>query len=187
MVEIAIRSKSRSFDLKFQGKFNFLVGNSGSHKTHFINLCNKRLMGVNYISGNFRIDGMRLHSDHIVVYLNSNVTRESNYRNDLLSLHNSLFIIDGFCSIFKMHDLPSLLQQSDNYFIFITRTIFKYLPINEMSVYALEKDKHSGDIVNVPVFSKRCTEEIMVYPLTSIKTNNEDDLLSVARTNSFIK
>ena len=34
---------------------------------------------------------------------------EEFYRNALLSRHNSLFIIDEFCGIFKIHDIVSLL------------------------------------------------------------------------------
>lgn len=62
---------------------------------------------------------------------------ENFYRSVLLSRHNSLFIVDGFCGIFRIPDLVSLLLNSDNYFIFVTKKIFESLPVGEMAVYRL--------------------------------------------------
>ncbi len=154
MVSIEIRNRTHEFNLNFSGKFNFITGDSGDNKTHFISLCEKKLMGVRRVTGNFKIDNVNLHSDHISVYTNRTIMEENFYRNALKSRHNSLFIIDEFCTIFKIHDIASLFLQSDNYFIFVNRKVFGYLPVNVTAVYKLVKDKKYGNYVNKSIFQK---------------------------------
>lgn len=154
MVSIAIRNRTHKFELELHGKFNFITGNSGDNKTYFVNLCRKRKRRISHVTGNFRIDNENLHSDQVIIYTNEDDMEEEFYRNALLSRHNSLFIIDEYCAIFKIHDIASLLLKSDNYFIFVTRKIFGYLPVNVTSVYELKKDRKSGNYVNKNVFQK---------------------------------
>lgn len=173
MVSITVRSRKHSFDLKFVGKFNFIVGDSGSLKSYFISLCSKRVLGVNYVTGSFVIDGMRLKSDKIRVYTNGVIVEEDNYRNALLSLHNSLFIIDEFCNIFRMKDIASLLSESDNYFVFVTRKLPGFLPINVESIYQLKLDNKTKTIINEQVFTKFNTQNFgkIDYILTEDSTS----------------
>lgn len=148
MVSIEVRNKFYKFELNFSSKFNFIIGDSGSHKTHFIDLCLKRKRKISNVMGNFKIDNINLSTDQIIVYTNDNDMEDEFYRTALLSRHNSLFIIDEFCEIFKLHDLTSLLLKSDNYFIFTSRKILDCLPADELEVYSLDKDKGTNRFSN---------------------------------------
>lgn len=156
-MSIAVRNRTHKFELEFHGKFNFITGNSGDNKTHFVNVCRKRKRKVSRVTGNFKIGNENLNLDRVFIYTNEDDMEEEFYRNALLSRHNSLFIIDEFCGIFKIHDIASLLLRSDNYFVFVTRKIFGYLLVSVMAVYRL-KNSGSNRYVNENIFSKLNTK-----------------------------
>lgn len=152
MVSIEIRNRTHEFELNFSGKFNFLTGNSGSYKTYFIRLCEKKLLGIRGVTGTFKIDNVTLHPEQISVYTNKTVMEENFYRTALESRQNSLFIVDEFCTIFKIPEVVSLLLQSGNYFIFANRKVFKDLPAEATAVYKLIKNKKDGKYINKSIF-----------------------------------
>lgn len=148
MVTIEIGNRTREFVLNFHDKFNFLTGNSGSQKTYFIRLCEKKLLGIRGVTGTFKIDTVSLSPEQISIYTNRTIMEENFYRTALKSRHHSLFIIDEFCTIFKVQEIVSLLLSSDNYFIFANRKVFDGLSAEASAVYKLEKNNENGKYVN---------------------------------------
>ncbi len=138
MVTIKIKSKSFRFNLEFHGKFSFVLGNSGSRKSHFLNLCNKIATGLKSVFGEFIVDGRKLKRVELIVLDNKDHT--INYTDLVMGHQNCLFIIDEFSEFYHSQYFSSLLMNSNNYFIMLTRKVPGFLPVNVQSVYVFERD-----------------------------------------------
>lgn len=150
MVSIRLSSKNFKYDLEFHGKFSFLLGNSGSRKTHFVDLCFKLRKGFKSVSGNIKVDGIALAKEDINIFSNEGITVD--YEKILMTANNKVFIIDEYSDIFHCSNLASLLLNSNNYFIFVTRNLLKFLPVNVQSVYIFKRN--GKNIINVPKYNK---------------------------------
>lgn len=166
MISINLHSSSFWFKLEFFSKFNFILGNSGSRKTHFVSLCAKMRSGRKSVNGTLKIGNRTLRRNEYYVFSGNSFELDYDYGNLLRTNHNCLFIIDEFCDIFQRRDLPSWLLSSDNYFIFITRKVYGFLPVHMQAVYRFEEDRKC--IINRPCYPdyRSQTYEDVQYVLT---------------------
>lgn len=146
------------FDLKFEGKFNYLLGNSGSHKTHLINVLRKLKRRVRSVKGYVSLDDENLVMSDIHLYTNDDSTDVTALFETMLKCKNHVFIIDECNPVMFNEKIGGILKNSQNYFIMISREVDGYLPVNVESVFVLRAVHKS--ITNVPMYQKFNIKEI---------------------------
>lgn len=149
-MQLSIKSRNYHFELEFHGKFNFILGNSGTFKTLLGNLLAKYKRGIHGISVKISDDRFKMKKESVHILGNDTVF-EGDYKN-IFNVVGHLFVIDECCEILKKRDLSSILKESKNYFIIISRKVPGFLPVSIDSVYHLERKK--GMIFNVPEYAK---------------------------------
>lgn len=178
-MQLSIKSRNYHFELEFQGKFNFILGNSGTFKTLLGNLLTKYKRGINGISVKISDDRFKMKKESVHILGNDTVF-EGDYKN-IFNVIGHLFVIDECCEIFKKRDLSSILKESKNYFIIISRKVPGFLPVSIDSVYHLERKK---DIIfNVPEYAKS-NEELTSFAqsIDYISTEDSASSLKVLKT-----
>lgn len=150
MLEISLENRKFKFNLVFYGKLNFILGDSGGHKSYLAEVALNYLDGLHRTKGVFRLDGKVLTQERILVFDNKN--NLDSYIVKLQNIHNCVVIIDEFCKIHKERGFGRIIMESDNYFIFISRKVYGFLPVNVQSVYNLARNGRM--ITNVNAYSK---------------------------------
>lgn len=150
MLDIGLENRKFKFKLVFYGKLNFIFGNSGGHKSYLAEVVLNYLDGIHRTKGSFLLDGKALEKEQIIVFDNKN--HLDSYVLKLQNIHNCVIIIDEFCKIHNEKNFGKLIMESDNYFIFISRKIYGFLPVNVLSVYNLVRNGHI--ITNINAYKK---------------------------------
>lgn len=146
---ISLKSNRVDFKISTLGKYNIITGNSGTRKSHFVKTMNGYKKRVSTIICKVTDDlGNIIPRDNIFV-LHNDCLFNTDDVNFLYSVHDALFIIDDDVDIMHRKDIRMLLEESDNYFILISREVMGWLPISIDNIYILEKDSRKS-IVNIP-------------------------------------
>ena len=168
-MEIRLKSKHFSFQIDCSGKYNFILGDSGSNKTHFVKAMMKYKSGVRQFSCNVSSDGYKITKDMIHVYLgNEDITTA--VLNDIKTSKGHLYIIDEFSQLFKIRDISSVIRDSKSYFIFITRKVFGRLPVSVDSLYILSNV--NGVITNMPLYANKNIDLVRISNIEYVLTED---------------
>lgn len=122
-----VHLKTARLEYKFEinGKYTIIKGDSGTGKTTLYELA--ELMSINPKAVQ-NISRTKISA----VPLNADV-------NSLTSYQGYVLIIDEECTLLSRHDIASILQNSENYFIIITRERnLAYLPIHVDNVFRMK-------------------------------------------------
>ncbi len=158
MLHFRISDKNYSFDLNFKGKFNYLIGKNGSHKTHFIKVLQKLKRRVRSVKGYVSVDDKDLVMSAIHLYMNDDSTDVDVLLETMLKCRNHIFVIDECNPVMFSERIGGILIDSQNYFIMLGHTVDGYLPVNVESVFML-KVLHKV-ITNVSMYQRFDIKEI---------------------------
>lgn len=113
---VEVESKRAKYFFKFYGKYNIITGDSGTGKTTFYKMIAAKEAGNGMI---------KLKSDLPIHAVGMNETEFS-----LTQYKNYILVIDEECVLLKKDDIASILKESPNYFLIITRKELDYLPVS---------------------------------------------------------
>lgn len=150
-MHVTITTSRNSFDLTFEGKFNFLIGSSGTKKTYLLTSLLKYKRGIRHVKCNVTIADQTIRKNNIHVFSNDFIF-DGDYH-ELFNTKGDIYFIDESCTILHEPDIAKVLLQSKNYFIIISRSLVGWLPISIDSIYKLEEVQNV--ITNIPVYCKQ--------------------------------
>lgn len=158
MVNIKLRTSKTSFNLSFSGKYNIIIGNSGTKKSFFVNIAASSYKPNKLFHMDTSIDDKFVDKSCVHIITN-------HHNNNDLSImkryKGHIFIIDEFSDIFSNKDFPSIVQDSENYFIFISRKIYGWLPVSIDSIYQFRVI--GKNVTNVPVYCQDNSDLIDIH------------------------
>ena len=150
-MHVSITTNQIKFDLTFSGKFNILLGPSGSKKTLLLTSLMKWKRGIRKVHGKIEDTENEIPKNKIHVFTNDTII-EGDYHNVFNSV-GDIYFIDESCSVLHEREIASVLKRSRNYFVIVSRSVAGWLPISIDSIYQLENIK--GVLRNVPVYCKK--------------------------------
>lgn len=123
-MKLEVKSKRLSYEITIHGKYTIISGDSGTGKTTLFNMVTDHVLGNKAI---------KISCDKSVIALANNFVG-----NELENYKECLIIIDEYNLLLKRHGAASLLKNSDNYFVIITRKKLDYLPVSIDNYYRFE-------------------------------------------------
>ncbi len=125
-MHFTVSSKRLKYDITFYGKYSIICGDSGTGKT---NLC-KLVRGVRLGDKLTKIDSdLPLYAPDL-----------GEDGDKLLTMKEHIVIIDESNILLKRPDIASLLQNSNNYFLIISRDNYDFLPVCVESIYEMKTE-----------------------------------------------
>lgn len=158
MLYFKVNDGNYFFDLEFKGKFNYLLGNSGTHKTHLIKILQKLKRHVRSVRGYVSLDNENIVMNALHLYTNEDSTDVVALLETMSRCKNDIFIIDECNSVMAYEKIGKVFKESQNYFIILGHAVDGNLPVNVESVFTLKATHKS--IVNVPMYQKFNIREI---------------------------
>lgn len=123
-MHIEIETKRLKYVLDIKGKYSVIQGDSGNGKTNMCRLLQQRLVGDKTI---------KVRSDLPVVTIAS-----FDNGSGLQNIQNSVVVLDENYKILREPDIATMLQESDNYFILISRKNLDFLPLCVENLYDMQ-------------------------------------------------
>lgn len=167
---LEVKSSKTRFSLEFYGKFNFLTGMSGSHKSHLVNSLRRAKSGVSSVGCKCINDDDNRVSLNKIILFDNNTVIAGNYHDLFAQYKGGLIIIDECSEILKQYDIASVLRDTDNQVLIISRTPFNWLPISVESIYYLKNDK--GVIKNYAVYCNHNEDLVIKKPFKYVLTED---------------
>lgn len=133
-MDIKVKTRKIDYEISFDGKYVLVVGDSATGKTTFhsaITVANTRGNGT-----------VKVECEYPVVAISK--TANSSVFNQY---HNTVLVIDENCNLLHHRNIASLLRESDNWFIILTRKKIDWLPISVDSVFTMEKHGRKNKFV----------------------------------------
>lgn len=122
---VHIKTKRLEYKFELERKFNFILGDSGTGKTTLVTLVEE--YGVN--KRNVQISG----------YAKLVALPSISFESTLSSYKDYIIFIDEDNPALRRKDIAALLQDSNNYFVIVTRhQKFGYLPVDGRSFYRIK-------------------------------------------------
>ena len=133
MPNFKISSRRVAYSFQFSGKYAVVTGNSGTGKSSLFRLFSDLDNGVRSIQSKCDLPVIPLYRDRDEVFLKSE--------------HNVCFIMDENCQLLKRKDIATLLKESDNYFIIITRKRLDWLPVSVDNTFKIVSNGKLHELV----------------------------------------
>lgn len=121
MLKFKIENRRISYSFSFSGKYAVISGDSGTGKSSLFRLFQDADSGVRSIKFACDLPVIPISRDRDEVFLSSE--------------HNVVFIMDENCQLLQRSNIAKLFQESDNYFIIITRKCLDWLPVSVDNVF----------------------------------------------------
>lgn len=139
-MEIKINTNKISYELTLNGKYNFLCGDSGTGKTTFHKLLTQHLLSPRAVkvSSDIKLYPVQALDDGEVL---------QKHRGELL-------VIDERAIILKDTNIATMLKESPNYFLIISRKKFNFIPVSIDNYYKLKNI--NGVMHNEPIYPRFC-------------------------------
>lgn len=103
-MEIKVKTRHSQYALDFSGKFNFLLGKSGTRKTLLVTILSRWVSGT--IASNsckINLNGLRLTKDNVIVLTNG-INVVGDYH-DLFRCSGKLIVLDESNPLLKERDI----------------------------------------------------------------------------------
>lgn len=180
-LKLVYQSKNAKLTFNITGKFNVIIGKSGSGKTDLTRIAELFC---------------RTNSDKVLkpkpIYTNLR-----NIDNLINNVHNSLFVIDEGFSKEEIDSWVPRMKESDNYYIFITRDGIAEVPYGINSIFELKGErKHyymepvfNSDVCtrNIAKFDYIITEDSKIgFKLVELAVNGKNEVISSSGKDNIV-
>jgi hypothetical protein len=147
-IHITVKTNKIAYEFTLNRKFTVIAGDSGIGKTALMSLLEiYKRQGID--------SGIKIKSKYELIVVNSLDGLEH-------ILSNSIVLIDEWvCSKFNSRCIK-IMQESDNFFVFITRKITEELPISVKEVYTFEMRNKVNSLV--PLFKQTLPDKTIRDP-----------------------
>lgn len=159
-MHVSITTNRIKYSLEFSGKFNFILGNSGTKKTLLLTSLLKWKRKIRRVQCKIE-DATGTIDRNCVHVLTNSVLIEGDYHN-IFNTVGDVYFIDENCSVLHERDIARVLVESKNYFIIISRSVAGWLPVSVDSVFQLNSRR--GTLYNEPIYCNKNSD------LTQIKS-----------------
>lgn len=175
MPKIDLSSKRLVYKFEIEGKYSVIKGDSASGKTTFYDLV------LNLQSNN----GIQNKCSHKIVAMPMNYDdfRIENYT-------DTIIVVDENCTLFRKKNFAQIVNASENYFIFLTRTM--HMDALTISVDSVYQFKNSGKYHQlIPYYAREKTLDIQKLDTIIMEDSNSgykfvNDMLSAFDIESSI-
>lgn len=123
---IKVKTRKVDYEIEFNGKYAVVIGDSASGKTSLykaVLLINNGATGKTSIDCEYPVIAIEKNSDEDV----------------LTKYHNHVLIFDEGCKLLRHKMIGTLLKNSDNYFIIMSRKKFDWLPVSVDNVFVIQQ------------------------------------------------
>lgn len=123
-MHIEIETKRLKYKLDIKGKYSVIQGDSGNGKTNMCRLLQQRMTGDKTIKISSKLPVITLAS--------------FDDGSGLKDTRNSVIVLDENYKILREPDAASILRESDNYFVIISRKNLDFLPLCVENLYEMQ-------------------------------------------------
>lgn len=134
-MKFSIRNNKLEFYAEFYGKYSVICGDSAIGKTTLYDFLHEAEDGV--IGYDLRIN---------VPY---HVLDKRESTDDIKKFENTLLIMDESCKLLHLSDTATVLRESPNRFLIISRVVPSYLPLGIKNLYTIEYTNGIHKLVQV--------------------------------------
>ena len=121
--EVSLQSKRVSYQFDVKRKYTVIRGDSAHGKSELCRLISEK--------------GCTVICKVAITVLRSDV----NYEALLLNSHNTIYFVDESFDDIATNKFASVMKNSDNYFVLISRRKLSNIPFSVEEIYTLEKEK----------------------------------------------
>ncbi len=155
-MKIEIGDTRIRYRIEIYGKYSVIAGDSGTGKTTLFEL-------IQDYNDNPKL--VKCRSDLPLVAIDRRAKDEI-----LREYEDCLLVMDEDCRLLKQYNVASLLQESNNYFLIISRKNMNWLPLSVDNYYKLEYK--NGINYNIPKYKRHLKEEF--FRVAQIVTEDQE-------------
>lgn len=155
-MKIEIGDTRIRYRIEIYGKYSVIAGDSGTGKTTLFEL-------IQDYNDNPKL--VKCKSDLPLVAIDRRAKEEI-----LREYNNCLLVMDEDCRLLKQYNVASLLKESKNYFLIISRKNMNWLPLSVDNYYKLEYE--NGINYNIPKYKRNLKEEF--FRVAQIVTEDQE-------------
>jgi predicted ATPase len=127
-VSLTVKNRHITFKLDLERNITIITGDSGTGKTKLINM-------VRMFSWEGKASGVTLKCDHPCIVLEGN-----RWETILESTHKSIVFVEESTSFLTSHEFARAIQNTDNYYVFVTRESLSQIPYSVDSIKQIVKN-----------------------------------------------
>ena len=136
-ISVSVKNKHISFKLDLERNITIITGDSGTGKTKLLNM-------VRAYSAEGRSSGVALKCDRPCVVLEG-----MNWEIQLASIRESVVFIEESTKFLPTYDFAAAIQNTDNYYVFITREPLPQIPYSMDAIKKIVKNGKNPKIEKI--------------------------------------
>lgn len=129
-VKIAVKNRNVSFNFTLERNITILTGDSGTGKTKLINM-------IRDYSQFGKASGVTLKCEKPCLVLAGN-----NWELELKQTQESIVFVEESSSFLNLYEFAKAIQDSDNYYVLVTRESLSQIPYSIDSIYQINREKN---------------------------------------------
>lgn len=129
-VKIAVKNRNVSFNFTLERNITILTGDSGTGKTKLINM-------IRDYSQFGKASGVTLKCEKPCLVLAGN-----NWELELKQTQESIVFVEESSSLLNLYEFAKAIQDSDNYYVLVTRESLSQIPYSIDSIYQINREKN---------------------------------------------
>lgn len=129
-VKIAVKNRNVSFNFTLERNITILTGDSGTGKTKLINM-------IRDYSQFGKSSGVTLKCEKPCLVLAGN-----NWELELKQTQESIVFVEESSSLLNLYEFAKAIQDSDNYYVLVTRESLSQIPYSIDSIYQINREKN---------------------------------------------
>ncbi|MBQ5988810.1 MAG: Fis family transcriptional regulator [Oscillospiraceae bacterium] len=127
-VSLTVKNRHITFKLDLERNITIITGDSGTGKTKLINM-------VRMFSWEGKASGVTLKCDHPCIVLEGN-----SWETVLENTHRSVVFVEESTSFLTSHVFAKAIQNTDNYYVLVTRENLSQIPYSVDSIKQIVKN-----------------------------------------------
>ena len=153
-VSLTVKNRHITFKLDLERNITIITGDSGTGKTKLINM-------VRMFSWEGKASGVTLKCDYPCIVLEGN-----RWETILESTHKSIVFVEESTSFLTSHEFAKAIQNTDNYYVFVTRESLSQIPYSVDSIKQIVKNESKPKIERI--YKKISVKNIAEFPYESV-------------------
>lgn len=129
-VKIAVKNRNVSFNFTLERNITILTGDSGTGKTKLINM-------IRDYSQFGKASGVTLKCEKPCLVLAGN-----NWELELKQTQENIVFVEESSSFLNLYEFAKAIQDSDNYYVLVTRESLSQIPYSIDSIYQINREKN---------------------------------------------